>query len=126
MDIFMPMCNLIEYSNNKKSGILWQYYRDEPFLHTCGAIASFSAANNNNTSFKSKPKIIDETVDGSRKDVETMVLLEYLTNFSRTLEIPLINCKINLTLTWPGTCVLSNDAKATNSQKLIENFMFQW
>ena len=95
----MPICNLIEYSNNKKSGILWQYYRDEPFLYTCGAIASFSAANNNNTSFKSKPKIIDETVDGSRKDVETMVLLEYLTNFSRTLEIPLINCKINLTLT---------------------------
>ena len=28
----MPMYNLIEYSDNhsEKSGILWQYYRDEP------------------------------------------------------------------------------------------------
>ena len=26
--------------------------------------------------------------------------------------MPLINCKINLILTWPDKCVLSNDAKA--------------
>ena len=45
-----------------------------------------------------------------------MVLLECLINFWRTLEIPLITCKINLILTWSDTCVLSNDAKATNPQ----------
>ena len=31
---------------------------------------------------------------------EIRVLLKYLSCFWRTLEIPLINCKINLTLTW--------------------------
>ena len=29
IDIVMPMCNLIEYSDNHAKG-LWQYYRDEP------------------------------------------------------------------------------------------------
>ena len=32
IDVVMPMCNLIEYSNNhsKTRGSLWQYYRDDP------------------------------------------------------------------------------------------------
>ena len=32
IDIIMPMYNLIEYSDNyaKTSGIMWQYYKDEP------------------------------------------------------------------------------------------------
>ena len=32
--------------------------------------------------------------------------LKYLSNFWRTLEMPLINCEINLMLTWPSTCVI--------------------
>ena len=35
-----------------------------------------------------------------------MVLLKYLSNFWRTLEMPLINCEVNLILTWSSTCVL--------------------
>ena len=42
-----------------------------------------------------------------------MVSLKYLSNFWRTLGMPLNNCEVNLTLTWPGKCVLSNDTKAT-------------
>ena len=38
--------------------------------------------------------------------------LKYLSNFWRTLEIPLINCDLNLILTWSDKCVLSNDTKA--------------
>ena len=34
-----------------------------------------------------------------------MVPLKYLSNFPRTLEIPLINCEINLILTWSANCV---------------------
>ena len=32
INIVMPMSNLIEYSDNysRTSGILWQYFRDEP------------------------------------------------------------------------------------------------
>ena len=42
-----------------------------------------------------------------------MVPLKHLSNFWRTFEMPLINCKINLVLIWSDKCVLSNDKKAT-------------
>ena len=31
--------------------------------------------------------------------------LKYLSNFRRTLDIPLINCEVSLTLTWSENCV---------------------
>ena len=37
-----------------------------------------------------------------------MVLLKYLNNFWRTLEIPLMNCEVNLILSWSPTCVITN------------------
>ena len=37
-----------------------------------------------------------------------MVPLKYLSNFWRTLEMPLINCEVNLILTWSSTCVTTN------------------
>ena len=36
-----------------------------------------------------------------------MVSLKYLSNFLRTLEIPLINCEFNLILTWSADCVVT-------------------
>ena len=39
--------------------------------------------------------------------------LKYLSNFWGTLEMPLINCEINLILTWSRKCMLSNDTKST-------------
>ena len=42
-----------------------------------------------------------------------MVPLKYLSNCSKTLEMSLINCEINLIFTWSEKCVLSNDTKAT-------------
>ena len=58
IEIVMPMYNLIEYSDNyfKTSAVLWQLYRDEPFIDDNGAIANFPADNNNNASFKFKTK----------------------------------------------------------------------
>ena len=44
----------------------------------------------------------------NEKDVEIMVPLKYLSNFWRTLEMPLINCEVNLILTWSSTCVITN------------------
>ena len=35
-----------------------------------------------------------------------MVPLKYLSNFWRTLEMPLINCEVNLILTWSADCVI--------------------
>ena len=36
-----------------------------------------------------------------------MVPLKYLSNFWRTLEIPLINCEVNLILTWSSDCAIN-------------------
>ena len=96
----MPLYNLIEYSGNysKRSGSLWQYYKDEP-----------NDSLTDSESFKSKIKITGNTLaDDNTKDVEIIVLSKYLSNFWRTLEIPLINCEINLILTWSSTCVFTN------------------
>ena len=104
IDIVMPMYNLIEYSDNyaKASGSLWQYYRGEP--------------NNNladSESFKFKVKITGKTPnDDNEKDVEIIVPLKYLSKFWRTLELPLINCEVNLILTWSSTCVITNSTGA--------------
>ena len=35
-----------------------------------------------------------------------MVPLKYLSNFWRTLEMPLINCEVELILTWSANCVI--------------------
>ena len=100
IDIVMPIYNLIEYSNNysKTSGSLWQYYKVDP--------------NDNLTdseSFKSKVKITAKTPNNrNTKDVEIMVPLKYLSNFWRTLEMPLINCEVNLFLKWSKDCVITN------------------
>ena len=77
-----------------------------------GTIKNFHA-NNKNTSFKFKQEITGVAIAGGTKKVEIIMPLKYLINFWRTLEMPLINCEINLILTWPKKCVLSNDIKAT-------------
>ena len=40
--------------------------------------------------------------------MKVVVPLKYLSNFWRSLEIPLINCKVGLSLRWNENCVLSN------------------
>ena len=104
IDIVMPMYNLIEYSNNyaKTSGNLWQYFRDEPDENLAYS-----------ESFKSKIKITGKTADdGNEKNVEVLVPLKYLSNFWRTLEMSLINCEVNLILTWSSTCVITDSKGA--------------
>ena len=105
--VVMPMYNLIEYSDNhsKMSRSLWQYYRDEPALTYASALANFPG---DSASFKYKQKITVSTGDDGTKNVEIMVSLKYLSNFWRTLEMPLIDCEINLIVTWFANCVISN------------------
>ena len=58
-------------------------------------------------SFKFKEKITGVTGDNYTKNVEIMVPVKYLSNFWRTLEIPLINCEINLILIKIGNKLLN-------------------
>ena len=92
INIIMPMYNFIECIDNysKTSGSLWQYYKDDP--------------NDNivqSESFKSNIKKTGKNpAGGNTKDVEIIVPLKYLSNFWKTLEIPLINCEVELMLIW--------------------------
>ena len=70
-------------------------------------------------------KIAGKAAGGGTKNVEIMVPLKHLSNFWRTLEVPLINREIILILTWSEKCVLSNDTKATTFAITDTNFVFQ-
>ena len=111
----MSMYNLIEYSDyySKTSGILWHYQRDEPLLNANGAIADFLVDNNSSASFKFKTKIAVRIGDDGTKNVKIIVPLKYLSNFWRTLEMPLINCEINLILTWSNRCFIIDNLIAS-------------
>ena len=106
LDFVMSMYNLIEHSDNysKESGSLWQYCKDIPAVDkNNNAIVNFT--NNNLTdSFNFKVKITCQTGEDGTKNFEIMVSLSYLSVFWRSLELPLINCEINLILIWSANC----------------------
>ena len=87
----MPIYNLIEYSDNysDSSGSLWRFKRDE-------VVNNEDVTNNDNApSFKYKASLITDTEANETKNgVKIAVPLKYLSNFWRSLEMPLINCKI--------------------------------
>ena len=63
----------------------------------------------NLSSYKYKSSLIGNLANNETKNgVKIAVPLKYLSNFWRSLEIPLINCKVELSLTWNENCVLSN------------------
>ena len=116
------MHNLIEHSDNysKTYGSLWQYCKDIPAVHNNNAIVNF-AENNLTDSFYFKAKMTDQTGNNGTKNVEIMVPLKYLSNFWRTLEMPLFNYEIlincNFILTWSRNCVIvSTDIENQNSR----------
>ena len=111
LDIVMPMYNLIEYSDNYQdsSATVYQYKRDEP--PEANAIDNLTVDNSN--SFKYKVSLLGNPVVAdniAKRSVKVVEPLKYLSNFFRSLEMPLINCKIKLNLTWKKECVLSSDA----------------
>ena len=117
LDIVMPMYNLIEYSDNYQdsSATLYQYKRDEPPRDEPpkgDPIPNLTA--DNSSSFKYKiellgniPQVAADPARVGRLNVKVEVPLKYLSNFFRSLEMTLINCKIKLNLTWKKECVLS-------------------
>ena len=110
LDIVMPMYNLIEYSDNYQdsSATLYQYKRDEP--PEANAINDLTT--DTLSSFKYKVSLLGNPVVANniaRINVKVVVPLKYLSNFFRSLEMPLINCKIKLNLTWKKECVSSTD-----------------
>ena len=111
LDIIMPMYNLIEYSDNysNSSGSLYQFKRDESPINN--AVNLLNVALDNSTSFKYKASLLEKATDADSddrplKNTKIVVPLKYLSNFLRSLEMPLINCKIHLELNWNNNCVM--------------------
>ena len=118
------MYNLVKYSWNfyETTGSLWFYSKDQT--------TNFNAdiANNNNFKyFDYKAKLSGNTegdgVNGILKNVTVTVPLHYSVNFWRSLEMTLINCKIELKLKRTKYCVLSA-AGADNNDGNSNNFVF--
>ena len=110
INITMPMCNLIEYSDNHSdaSGSLWSFKRDE-------IINNADVTNGDNApSFKYKANLVGNTENNGRKNgVKIAVPLKYLRNFWRSLEMLLINCKVEISLKWIEDCMLTVAESAT-------------
>ena len=77
-------------------------------------MGNINLTNNNFSSFKYKSNLIGNTdadrANRKKEDVKIVLSLKYLIIFWRSLEIPLINCKVDLSLRWYENCVLSNVA----------------
>ena len=123
LDVAMPMYNLIEYSKNyrKTKGSLWNSYIDELTDYTnnnnfpnrdvinsesfkyrasaTGSIYNVDAKITNEKGNEINNPAYDRNKSG-KKEVEIAVPLKYLSNFWRTLDMPLINCEVSLILTW--------------------------
>ena len=94
LDIVMPVYNLLEYSDNYQdsTGSFYQFKRDEPPDDNADVA-------NNTSSLVYKSKLINGTDDNNVNSVKLVVPLKYVSSFFRSLEMPLVNCKIDVELT---------------------------
>ena len=111
----MPMYNLLEYSKNyrKTTGSLWNYYRDEPS----------NPLSPNSESFKYNANVVGKTPQNndSLANAKVVIPLKHLSNFWRSLDIPLINCEVELILTLSKNCGLADmTANLTPSGALFQ------
>ena len=114
LDIVMNMYNLIEYSYNYSitSGTVWQFIQNDQTMNN----GNLSDLTNSSISFKYKPSILGSPTAGNNgllKNAKIVTPLRYSSNFFRSLEMPVINCKIHLELNWTKNYVTSNIAIAT-------------
>ena len=113
INISMLMYNLIEYSENysDSSGSLWGFKRDD-------VVNNANVTNDDNApSFKSKANLFANTeANGTKKGVKIALPLNYLSDFWRSLEMSLINCKVErMDLEWIENCVLTTTAVGANA-----------
>ena len=113
INIAMPMYNLIEYSDNYSdtSDTLWQFKRDE-IREDVDLTVDAQHIPKNLPSFKYKSSLIE-----NRNGAKIAVPLKYLSNFWRSLEMLLINCKVELSLVWNENCMAWNENCMLSSEE---------
>ena len=120
---------MIEYSKtfSKTTGSFWNYHRDESNSGLGGADNNVNYSVKDSKSFDYKASVTGKLEgNNTEKKVEIVVLLKHLSNFWRTLDMPLSNCEINLILTWSKNCVIANRARweKTAGSSTDENTQF--
>ena len=120
LNIIMPMYNLLEYCDNyaDSSGSFWQFKRDELNIATNPDVTT-----DNSTFFKYKSNLFENpAAAGVLNGVKIAFPLKYVSNFFRSLEMPLINCKIHLELNWTKHCAVSTapDNNNNNNNKTFQ------
>ena len=134
LDVVMRMYNLLEFSKKyrKTTGSWWNYYRDEP----SNPLSSNSESFEYKTSITGNTYNVDEKItddDGNEVDnpkydankvgkneTEVVIPLKHLSNFWRSLNILLINCEVELILTWTKNCALADMTAANNPPTGLE------
>ena len=128
------MYNLLEYIKNyrKTTGSLWNYYRNEtsnPLPSNSESLKYKTSITGNNCN----PGVGEAGFDAKKvgkNETKIAVPVKHLINFWKILNIPLINCKIELILTWSKKCALAdrtvraarnnNDPPAINATTILE------
>ena len=127
-DLIFNMYNLIEYSDNY-SDSTGTIQNKEKKLNAAGNINNINAKDSLSFEYKSNllkgltTRDVAANVNTDIVNADTIFLnaqivvpLKYLSNFFRSLEMPLINCKLQLELNWTKNSVMSNVATASTFQ----------
>ena len=122
------MYNLIYFGSNysETTGSLWFYSKVE-----ATDFNNNTESTDNCKSFKYKAKLLrkhscsicPKSANGILKIAAIAVPLKYLSNFWRSLEMPLINSKVELKLKWTKYCILSANGN-NNDNDNANNIIF--
>ena len=113
IDVAMPMYNFLEYSKNyrKTTGSLWNYNRDQPNRDSRKNYYLGSKSFDLKSSIMGELGDINDDNQENKDNIIFVVPLKQLSNFWRSLKMPLINCEIGLILTWSKNCVILSNAR---------------
>ena len=113
LDFIMNMCHLIEYYDNYpvSTASLYQFKRQEPLANNADLTVD------DPSSFKYKSDLLGNAPaeDGNAvwKNAQIMIPLKYISSFSRSLELPLINTKLYIQLNYTKNSVIPDAAGAS-------------
>ena len=97
------------------SGSLWHFKRDKVPVNNADLTID------NSESFKYKAAPVGKTANHNNgkcsvEDTKILVLLKYLSNLWRSLEMPSKNCKVHLELNWIEDCILTSAGSSAKSE----------
>ena len=121
LDVLMPMYNLLEYYKNyrKTTGSLWKYYRDGPIDPLSSESFKYKKSITGNTYNINVSEAGYDPNKVGKNETEVVIPLKHSSNFWRSSNILLINCKVELILTWSKKlCSGSYDTSKSSTRRI--------